>query len=111
MPEVASTDTPIPPRFWWLRRLGAAAAVFVLSLAGVRVWWGHVAESRLQAKIAEYRAAGQPVLIEDFAVEPVPDEENGAYFLRQAASLAQPKEEMTDIAYDARLRAEHANEL
>lgn len=111
MPEAVSTDRPIPPRFWWLKRLGAAAAVLTLSLTAVRIWWGHVAEGRLQAKIAEYRAAGQPVLIDDFATEPVPDEENGAYFLRQAASLAQPKEEMLDIAKDAALRAEHADEL
>ncbi len=75
---------PIPPRFWWLKRLSTAALVFLLLLVGVRLWWGHVAESRLQAKIAEYRAAGQPVLLEDFRPEPIPDEENGAYFLMLA---------------------------
>jgi GNAT superfamily N-acetyltransferase len=43
-------------------------------------------ERRLQAKIAKYRAAGQPVLLEDFATAPVPDEDNAAHYLTLAAT-------------------------
>ena len=80
----------VPPRFWWLKRLTAAGVVLVLAMLGLRLWWGHVADERLQAKIAEYRALGQPVLPEDFRREPIPDEENGAYWLKRAASQVTP---------------------
>lgn len=93
---------PIPPRYWWLKRIGFAAGIFVLALVGLRLWWGHVAETRLQAKIAAYHAAGEPVLLEDFAQEPIPDEQNGAYFLEQAgAQLGQPVE-VSDVIRDLR---------
>jgi hypothetical protein len=99
---------PIPPRHWWLKRLGLAAGVFVLLLAGVRWWWGWEAERRLQAKIAEYRAAGQPVLLEDFKTPPIPDEENAAYFLRLAAARIPkpPEDEFDDVFYDRRDKPE-----
>lgn len=77
---------PVPPRFWWLKRLAVVFGVYFLALVALRVWWGYEAERRLQAKIAEYRAAGQPVLIEDFIGEPILDEENGAYYLETAAA-------------------------
>ena len=77
---------PVPPRFWWLKRLGAVAIAFLLLLVGVCLWWGHVAESRLRAKIAEYRAAGQPLFPEDFQKDPIPEEDNAAYYLKQAAA-------------------------
>jgi hypothetical protein len=78
--------TPVPVRYWWLKRLGAAAIVFLLALLGLRLWWGHVAEARLQAKIAEHRAAGEPVLVADFVHPPIPDAENGVYFLQRAGA-------------------------
>ncbi len=92
---------PIPPRFWWLKRLGPVAIAFLLLLVGVRLWWGHVAETRLQAKIAEYRAAGQPVLLEDFVPDPIPDEENGAHFLMLAAAKIPNLPEVGDVPLDA----------
>ena len=82
----ADTDAqPIPPRYWWLKRILLACVLLVFALAGLRWWWGYEAERRLQAKIDEYHAAGQPVTIEDFQYPPVPDEENAAYFLMKAA--------------------------
>ncbi len=93
---------PIPPRFRWLKRIALAGAVFLLGLVGIRLWWGHVGESRLQAKIAAYHAAGEPILLADFAREPIPDEQNGAYFLEQAAAqLGQPVE-LSDVIRDLR---------
>jgi hypothetical protein len=77
---------PVPPRYWWLKRILLAVAVLILALAALRWWWGYEAERRLQAKIDEYHAAGQPVTIEDFQFPPVPDEENAAKSLMDAAS-------------------------
>jgi hypothetical protein len=81
---------PIPPRYWWLKRLGAAGLLWVLLLVGVRWWWGWEAERRLQAKIAEYRAEGEPVEMEDFVLPALPDERNGAYYLQLAVQHLSP---------------------
>jgi hypothetical protein len=89
--------TPVPVRYWWLKRLGAAAILFVLALIGLRIWWGHVAEARLQAKIAEYRAEGEPVLVEDFVYPPIPDAENGARFIQRAAAQMSGALELDDV--------------
>lgn len=77
-------EQPFPPRYWWLKRLGGGFIVFLLLVLGVRLWWGHVAHSRLDAEIARIQAAGEPIFLDDFEVEPVPDEENAAYYYRQA---------------------------
>lgn len=106
---------PHPPRYWWLKRLALAAAVFLLALLGLRWWWGCEAERRLQAKIAEYRAAGQPVLLEDFMPEPIPDEENGAHFLQLAASkITQPagvSVQVDFLVYDPQLCSDHLDDV
>ncbi len=91
---------PIPPRFRWLKRILAAVGVLILALVGLRLWWGYVAERRLQACLAACRAAGEPVEIEDFAVPPVPDEENGAYYLRLAAAKTTQPAELTQEDYE-----------
>lgn len=88
--EVADAARPTPPRRRWLKRAAVTAGLLGLALIALRWWWGSEAERRLQAKIAEYRAAGQPVLAEDFALPPVPDDENAAVLLRRAADLLVP---------------------
>jgi hypothetical protein len=98
----AALAPPIPPRYWWLKRIALAAALFVLALVGVRLWWGYIAETRLQAKIGAYHAAGEPILLEDLATQPIPDEENGAYFLQQAAAQLGPPVEVSDVIRDSR---------
>ncbi len=75
---------PIPPRFWWLKRISIGLGAYVLFLALVRIGWGYYAESRLQSALATWRAAGQPVTIDDLAPRPVPDKENGAWYIQQA---------------------------
>jgi len=50
--ERASADAvPIPPRYWWLKRLSLAGAVLLLALAGLRLGWGWYAERKLAARI------------------------------------------------------------
>ncbi len=99
------TVKPIPPRFWWLKRIGAGVVLYLLLLVAARLWWGHIAESRLQAEIDKYRAAGQPTTIEDFAVPFVPDEENGAYYLREAMKKFVQPPGMSKEEYQAALES------
>lgn len=83
-------EPPIPPRFWWLKRLSLAAGVLLVALLGVRLWWGWVAESRFLAAIEQARAGGDPVTLEDFQrlARSIPDQRNAAtYYLRAAAAL------------------------
>ena len=106
--------TPVPVRYWWLKRLGVAGIVFVLALGGLRVWWGWVGESRLQAKIAEYRAAGEPIALDYFAPPAVSDAENGASFLTRAgARLTKSRRGRTllEYAWEGRWRRDHLTEL
>ncbi|MBU0617471.1 MAG: hypothetical protein KKI02_07125, partial [Planctomycetes bacterium] len=97
-PPADDDAPPIPPRYWWLKRILLAVGVLILALSALRWWWGCEAERRLQAKIDEYRAAGQPVTIEDFQFPPVPDEDNAAHFLMKAAeAIAVPGGVRVDV--------------
>ena len=49
--------TPVPVRYWWLKRLGAAGVVFLLAMLGLRLWWGHVAECGCRRRL---RSTGLP---------------------------------------------------
>jgi hypothetical protein len=42
--------------------------------------------ARLEAQLAELRAAGEPIALKDLAREPIPPEKNAATFLRRARS-------------------------
>ncbi len=95
---VPAGDTT-PTRSSRFRRLKQFALVFaflLLATATARWWWGHTADERLQAALDKYRAAGQPVLIEDFACEPIPDDRNAAVALRDAAAAVVARDEVTD---------------
>lgn len=75
----------LPKRFWWLKRILVASGIIVLGVGVLRWRVGVVAEERLGRKIAELRAAGEPLDPEDFNSEPVPDELNAVITLKQAA--------------------------
>lgn len=81
---------PIPPRYWWLKRLGGACVVLLLVLVCLRLWWGHRAQSRLDATVAAIAAKGEPIHFEDMRIEPVPDQDNKVYHFR-LAQAAWPK--------------------
>ncbi|MBU0639817.1 MAG: hypothetical protein KKB50_13195 [Planctomycetes bacterium] len=90
---------PLPPRYWWLKRL-VVAFVLVAVLVGALRWWaGRTAQRRLDAQLAAYRAAGQPVLLADFDRPPVPDEQNAVALLNQAqAALVRAPQGCLDFA-------------
>lgn len=83
-PAPADAVRPVPPRFGWLKRIALALAAWIGVLVAARLLWGWEADRRMRAKIAEYRAAGEPVLIEDFQRPPIPDDENAAVLYKQA---------------------------
>ena len=55
---------PVPPRHWWLKRLGAAALLLLLALVGLRLWWGSSTCKRPHARnpgpVAFCPAGGYP---------------------------------------------------
>jgi hypothetical protein len=76
---------PFPTRFWWLKRLSLAGLALVVCLAAVRVWWGWEADRRLGLALDDLVARGFPVRAADLDTQPVPDAENPALYLKQAA--------------------------
>jgi hypothetical protein len=85
-----------PPRFWWLTRGAIVFVITLLALAGLRWWWGKIADDRLAAMIAEAHARGEPILPEDFNPAPIPDSQNAAMTLRLAADSI-----VRDVTYHA----------
>ncbi len=85
--QAAVGTEPVPKRFWWLKRLLVLSAAFVVSVGLLRWGAGCEANRRLQAELAKYRAAGQPVHPSDFEAQfaAVPDDENAAILLTEAA--------------------------
>ena len=81
----------IPARFWWLKRLTAAGIFLLFMLLALRIWWGWIAQHRLDAEIASAKALGEPVTAEDFADtrSPPPAAQNAVPVLQAAvASVA-----------------------
>ncbi len=82
------TAIPHPRRFWWLKRLTAAGFLLLLILFALRLWWGHVAQNKLDIQIAAAQARSEPVLIDDFNElnsNPLPDTQNAAAQLTKAS--------------------------
>lgn len=85
-PRTTDETVPIPPRFWWLKRIALGVLVLLVAVVGLRVCWGCAAARRFEAKIAELRATGEPLFVEDFDFPQVPAEENCVPLLREAAA-------------------------
>ena len=97
-PPAETLTVPVPPRFWWLKRLVVAGAVYLLFLLGVRLWWGHAAETRLETLLARFRARGEPVALSDFIGPQIADRDNAATYLSQAAAaLSRPASQQLDL--------------
>ncbi len=89
------------------------SVLLVVLLGGVGVWYwsGKSAESRLQALLAEYRAAGQPVDPEDFDPPAVADEDNAALLLIRAAEAVRVSDEQEEFLADANVFNQRLDEL
>ena len=79
------------------------SVLLVVLLGGVGVWYwsGKSAESRLEALLAEYRAAGQPVDLEDFDPPATADEDNAALLLIRAAEAVRVSSEQRKFLSEA----------
>src|SRR3990172_6612547 len=76
---------PVPPRYWWLKRIALTVGILLVAVIALRLWWGWEADRRLQAEIDKIIAAGDPIDPEDFdPKEEIPNEQNAARFLLQA---------------------------
>lgn len=103
-PQVISSEPAIahPPRFWWAKRIAMFCAVVLLGLAGLRWWWGHVADVQIREVVDAAHARGEPILPEDFASASIPDSENAAVTLQLAASamFLDPNSDAMDSAWN-----------
>ncbi len=92
---------PIPPRFWWLKRIAAGCLVLLIMVVALRLWWGWEAHQRLQSRIDELVAAGEPVYPEDFnPTETIPDDQNAARMLEDAVACLTFTNEQEKLLYD-----------
>jgi len=80
---------PIPPRYWWLKRLSIASIVIITAIFALRALAVHLAQRRLDEQIAEYRRAGQMVYAAEFdaAMDAVPEERNAALLYEKAMGV------------------------
>ena len=94
-----------------------AVVLWPVLLVGVRVWWGSVANRRLEVEIDRYHATGEPILVADFIPQSgVPDEENAAVAYDQAfAALDWRTERGTTISFgdlrDSRVCEAYPNDV
>lgn len=104
---------PIPPRYWWLKRISIGVGVLLVAVVFLRLWWGWEAERRLQAEIDRIIAAGEPFYPEDY-IRDVPDEQNAALLYEQAAGAlrADPNSEIdaADVCFDWEECEKHVDE-
>lgn len=95
-------------KFRWLKRVCWAVAALLLVLACVRWWWGAYAHRQLQAEIDRIKAAGEPILLEDFVTPSIPDADNAAIPLTEAAKIAESLGYDLDAIDDKRFSEAHA---
>lgn len=87
---------PWPPRFWWLKRGGGILLVGFILLALLWTWRLHQANAALQAQIDAIRTAHEPLTPEDLIGPSIPDSQNAALVLRQAADAITSDREPED---------------
>jgi hypothetical protein len=96
-------DQPFPPRFRQLKRWTIIGLVVVIGLVGLRIWWGHEAQRRLDALVAESQAQGRKILLSDYVPPNVPDEANAAVMIRAAAKAIVKTKEQDEWIFDSDL--------
>ncbi|HEY7119114.1 MAG TPA: hypothetical protein VH475_21165 [Tepidisphaeraceae bacterium] len=86
---LASPDeraTPRRRRFVGLWRGLKVAGVALLVLLALRLVWGYRVNRQIEARLAEYRARGEPWEARQFEGPAIPDDQNAAVALRRAAA-------------------------
>lgn len=86
------SDEIYPPRYWRLKRLVLAGAGLIVALLLLHLAWGGYANYALAREIEAMRSRGEPTRPEDLImpfVKDDEDDENAAYFWKQAYAIAQ----------------------
>jgi hypothetical protein len=97
MGEATADAVPSPPRYRWTRRIAKGLLVTFILLFIVRIAWAWEARRRLNAAVRECRSPTRPLLAEDFARPPIPDEQNAAALIRGAAAQYVPMDDWSPL--------------
>ncbi len=98
---VVDEGLPIPPRYWWLKRIIIASVGLIVALVALRLWWGWYASRMLLAEIDRIIAAGEPIYPEDFdPKEEIPDDPNAALLYQKAKSTLTLSAEENQLVED-----------
>src|SRR5439155_20908849 len=94
--DTTSDTTPIPQRFWWLRRIAVVMVLFGCVLVGLRYASLAMAKRRLEAEISALKARGEPLEREDFLDRPAsPGEDAGPDLLAAGKMFVVPSQYQT----------------
>ncbi len=79
------------PRGRWKRRVGWTFLSLIVLLFIVHALWSAESRGRLDKLVAAYRAAGEPVKIDDWIEPPIPDDQNAAVEVQAALAAVHPQ--------------------
>ena len=85
-------------RCWWLKRLTLAAVVGLVILACAWLVLDRYLAHKMQSRLDAYQRQGQATSVEDLQPPAVADDDNAAYFYKQAAA-AMPTRRSDRIAF------------
>lgn len=89
------TDQPIPPRYWWLKRIVVLILLIVALMAAMWGYWCWRVEKQLNHELALIHQRGEPWEWREFQEAPVPASDNAAtHYLRAISKLSASSEEI-----------------
>jgi hypothetical protein len=92
------TSAPIPPRYWWLKRIALGVVLLLALLLGLRLAWGAAVARHVDRVLADYESAGVPLRLSAFRRPRIPDDQNAVVDLRRAdASYVDPVENLPPV--------------
>src|SRR5438477_11592567 len=104
--DTTSDTTPIPRRFWWLKRIVAMVVLLTGVMVGLRYWALAKAQREFVQFIESIRQEGDPIYAQDFANANSAGE-GGEKLLEAARGFAIPKQVV--VAWDRLPRSAFSN--
>jgi hypothetical protein len=113
--QLEAIPKPIPPRYWWLKRIVVGVAVLLIAFGALRWWWGIYADRAFRAELDRHRTAGEPIVPKDFVLPHVPDDRNAVVLPKQAVARWNPtpgqSKLIEEACRDPHLGATHRMEI